>query len=101
MLTKTFIGAATAITIAVGSLAATTSTASASGYGYGYVSGPNWQFQYQPRPKKICKPVFRTVKWRDYYGHPHWKKIQVGYKCEWVYPKHRRHHQGGNWNPAY
>jgi hypothetical protein len=99
MLTKTLIGAATAITIAIGSLAATPSTASASGYGYSWSSGNNWH-HYQPKPKKICKPVYRKVKWWDYYGHSHWKKVRVGYKCHWVYP-HKKYNHGGNWNNAY
>lgn len=108
MFTKTLIGAATAITIAFGSLTATATTASATNYNYGWNSGwsggwnggSNWNHGHHK--KKICKPVYRKIKWWDYWGHPHWKKVQVGYKCEWVYPKWNRPHRKNNgWKPAY
>jgi hypothetical protein len=102
MLTKTLIGVATAIAIGLGSLTATTSTASAtnyySGWNWGWQGGSNWN-RHHHKPKKVCKPVYRKIKWRDYWGHAHWKTIKVGYKCEWVYPRKKRRH--GNWNHAY
>jgi hypothetical protein len=80
MITKTILGATAAAFIAAGSLGATTTTASAT-----YFGGPGFYFGYGPHPHghKVCKPIYKKVKWQDYYGHWHSKVKIVDYKCWW------------------
>jgi hypothetical protein len=113
MLKKTLLATATAGMIAAGALATAGSAAAAPHGPYGgpnggfQFGGPNWTFQFNagPRhhPKRICKPVFRQVKWWDRYGRPHWKRVAVGRKCFIVRPHHNRHHNwnGPNWDGGY
>lgn len=85
MMKKTLIATATAGLIAAGAMLGTTGTASAAsvqfggpgwsvGVGPGY--GPGWR--HHPRE---CRPVYKTVRWWDRWGHPHFKKVVVGRDC--------------------
>lgn len=89
MMKKTLIATATAGLIAVGAMVGTTSTASAagvylfggSGWGVG-IGGPG----YGPhRSHQECRPVFKTVHWRDNQGHRHSKQVVVRQECHWTY----------------
>ena len=88
MLKKTFIATATAGLIAAGALVGTATSASAAGVYFGGpgwsvgIGGPGWGPQ---RPHQVCQPVFKTVKWWDHWGKPHFKKIAVSQRCWWSY----------------
>ena len=102
MFKKTILATATAGLIALGALGAMTSAASAGGYGDSgpggfQFGGPGWSLQLgldsgHPNfhPQKICKPVFKKVKWWDRRGHPHWSFVVVGQKCFFQRPYHPR-----------
>lgn len=110
MFKKTMLAVATAGLIAVGALGATTSAASAGGYdGQGsggmQYGGPGRSLQFgfgnsQPQfhPQKVCKPVFKKVKWWDRWGNPHRSMVVVGQKCFFV--RGHRHHRNddGPWD---
>jgi hypothetical protein len=77
MLKKTLIATAAAATIAGGALALSATGASAapyygSGYGGGYGGYPQHQ---------VCRPITKTVRWIDRWGHPHFVTKVVGQKC--------------------
>ena len=98
MLKKTFIATATAGLIAAGALVGTATSASAAGVYFGGpgwsvgIGGPGWGPQ---RPHQVCKPVFKTVKWWDHWGKPHFKKIVVSQRCWWSYGPYQ--HRNGNY----
>jgi hypothetical protein len=88
MLKKTLIATATAGLISVGALVGTAGTASAAsitfggpGWHVGIGNGPNWG---GPRPRQVCQPVFKTVRWWDRWGRPHFKRVVVRQECHWV-----------------
>ena len=75
MFAKTLIAATAASILAAGTLAATTGSASATSYKAGhYVTKVVYV------PKKVCEPVYKTIKWHDYYGW-HTKTVYAGQKC--------------------
>jgi len=87
MMKKTLIATATAGLIATGAMIGTTSTASAAVYfgGPGWsigIGAPNWQ---RERPHRVCTPVFRTERWRDYWGRMHQRRVVVRQECHWTY----------------
>jgi hypothetical protein len=94
MITKTILGVTAAAFIAAGSLGATASSAAASGV---YVGGNGFYFGfndgYGPHGKKICKPIYKKVGWKDKWGHWHTKVKLVDYKCYWK--------PYGNWHGGY
>jgi hypothetical protein len=94
MITKTILAATAATFIGAGAIGASTGTASASGI---YVGGPGFGFGYGPHHgQKVCKPVFKKVAWRDYWGNWHSTVKIVDYKC-W-----RPHGgYGGGWGGEY
>ena len=89
MMKKTLIATATAGLIAAGAMVATTGTASAAGI---YFGGPGWSvgisdghgWRGHRRPHRVCKPVFKTVRWWDRWGRPHFKQVVVGQECHWA-----------------
>ncbi len=97
MMKKTLIATATAGLIAAGAMVGTTSTASAASIYFGGpgwsvgVGGPGWGPQ---RLHKVCKPVFKTVRWHDRWGRLHINKVVVRQTCHWT---HRNHRQDGVW----
>lgn len=106
MFKQTLIATATAGLIALGGLGATTTAASAASIQFG---GPNWNVQigngypgprpffHEMRPKPVCTPVTRTVKWWDHWNRPHWTVMVVGQTC--TYPGQGNWNKGpGNWN---
>jgi hypothetical protein len=99
---KMLIAAIAAAFLAFGALTVTTSTASAGGYGYssGYVGGNGWYLgwgykpQYKPYHKppvqKVCKPVYKTIKYWQHWRGWVWKTVYAGQKC-WYQPVYRRY----------
>jgi hypothetical protein len=91
MMKKTLIATATAGLIAVGAMVGTTSTASAAGVYFGGpgwsvgIGGPGWG------PQRECRPIFKTVRWWDRWGRPHFKQVVVGRDCG------RNHGPHGGW----
>jgi hypothetical protein len=83
MFKKTILAAAAAAVIAATSLAATTTTASAT---YNYGTG-HYVTKVVYVPKKHCEPVYKQVKWQDYYGQWHWKTVHAGESCKTFYVK--------------
>jgi hypothetical protein len=86
MFKKSIIALGAAAFLAAGSLGVTTGTASAGVYvnQHGvYIGGPHHH------GKKVCKPEYRKVVWRDKWGHKHVKMKYVGQKCWW---KKNHHH---------
>ena len=90
MMKKTLIATATAGLIAAGAMVATTGTASAAsitfggpGWSVGIGDGPGWRGE---RPHRVCKPIFKTVRWWDHWGRPHLKRVVVGRDCRWGGP---------------
>ena len=79
MLKKTLIATATAGLIAAGAPpVGTATTASAAGVYFGPARAGAWRHR-RPRPGSsaaapVCQPVFKTVKWCDRWGKPHFKK---------------------------
>lgn len=88
MIKQTLIATATAGLIAVGAMVGTTGTASAATVHFG---GPGWSVgiggpAFGPqRPHRVCKPVFKTVRWWDNWGRPHFKRVVVRQECRWAY----------------
>jgi hypothetical protein len=84
MMKKTLIATATAGLIAAGAMFATTGTASADGV---YFNGPGWSVGIGDsgwrhyRPQRACEPIFKTVRWWDAWGRPHFKQVVVGRDC--------------------
>jgi hypothetical protein len=88
MLKKTLVGTAAAAFIAAGATVATTGAASASGvsihtpgFSVGFYS-PGF-FPKPLPPRKVCEPVFKTVKWWQ-WGKLHSSVVKVGENCHWV-----------------
>jgi hypothetical protein len=82
---KTLIATATAGLIAAGAMVGITSTASAASFQFG---GPGWSFgmsdgYHSRHHMRECRPIIKTVSWRDYRGYPHYKKVVVGQNCGW------------------
>ena len=98
MLKKTLIATAAAGLLSVGALTATTSAASAAGI---YFGGPGWSVgiggpTFGPyRPHRVCKPVYKTVKWWDRWHRPHFRKVVVRQTCYWTYGPNPA--WGSNW----
>ena len=101
MMKKTLIATATAGLIAAGAMVATTGTASAAGV---YFGGPGWSVGSNDghswrgdRPHRECRPVLKTVRWWDNWGHPHFKQVVVGQDCRWDHgPRDGWDHRGPN-----
>ena len=83
MFRKAIAATATAAAIAVASLAATTGTASA------YSANPNGYYYTKlvHVPKIDCEPVYRQVRWVDYYGRWHTQSVKVSESCKTIYVK--------------
>jgi hypothetical protein len=94
MINKTLLGIAAAGAIVAGSLGATTTSASAASIHVGnngvYVGFGG----HGPHGKKVCKPIYKKVGWKDKWGNWHTRWKVVDYKCSW------RGHGGwhGGWN---
>jgi hypothetical protein len=104
---KTLIAAATAGLIAAGTMVATTGTASAAGV---YFGGPGWSVgvggpNFGPdRPHQACRPVFKTVRWWDNWGRPHFRNVFVRQECSWNFGPGRgpgRHWDDRGPNPGW
>lgn len=78
MFKKTILGLGAAALISVGALGATASTASAAVY-----IGPHGIHVSHHHGHKVCKPVFKKVRWFDKWGHPHVKVVHTT-KCYWT-----------------
>jgi hypothetical protein len=101
MMNKTFVAAATALSIGLGAIAATTTTASAANFqANGYISGPGFSIGFgDQRPgrhwqgrsgwNRHCEPVFRYH--RVFLPHRGWvvQRFQVGQRCHKI--GHRPH----------
>jgi hypothetical protein len=93
MLKKTLIATATAGLIAAGSLVGTAGSASAAGIQFGgpgwhvgIGGGPGWGWN---KPRYVCQPVFKKVKFWDRWGRPYFKTVAVSQHCFWTF--------GGPW----
>jgi hypothetical protein len=98
MIKTTLIAAVAAAFLGLGTLAATTSTASA-GYAYssGYVGGNGWYFgwghkprYYKPPVHRVCKPIYKKIKYWQHWRGWVWKTVYAGQKC-WYQPVYRRY----------
>jgi hypothetical protein len=101
MFTKTVLGVTAAAFIAAGSLGASTTTASATGI---YIGGNGFHFGFGDYPhygKKVCKPIFKKIKWRDRYGYWHYKVKIVDYKCWFKKKRHWDDDYYGPWDGGY
>ena len=87
MFNRTFLGLGAAAFIAAGSIGATSGVASAR-----YDEGPGIYLSVGPshhRGHKVCKPIYKKVRWYDKWGRPHVRVKIIDYRCWW---EHRRHH---------
>lgn len=89
MFKRTLLATATAGMIAAGAMIGTTGTASADGV---YFGGPGWSVGINDghhwRPGRECHPVFRTERWWDRWGRPHFRRVYAGERCRWDGPRH-------------
>jgi hypothetical protein len=79
MLKKTILGLGAAALISAGALGATAGTASA-----GIYVGQHGIYVGHHHGHKVCKPIFKKVRWFDKWGHPHVKVVRAGTKCYWT-----------------
>ncbi len=100
MFKKTLIATAAAGMLAAGALVGTAGAASAASVQFG---GPGWHIgigngpgYFPHRPRQVCHPVFKTVKWWDRWHRPHFKRVVVRQQCTWVYGP--QHGGPGPWN---
>lgn len=107
MLNKTMIAAATALSIGLGAVGASTTSASAANFSAnGYISGPGFSIGFgDHRPgrhwqgrhgfRQHCQPVIKYR--RIFVPHRGWvvKRVKVGERCHKI--GHRPHHWGWGW----
>ena len=83
MLRKTLLSLGAAAFIATGAMG------SALAGSYQDSPGIHVKIKYSKHHRhKVCKPIYKKVRWYDKYGHRHIRIKIVGYHCWWV----KRHH---------
>jgi hypothetical protein len=87
MIRKVLIATATAALIATGAALGSPTSASAAVY----IGGPQFGIHIGPTHRhwqhrdRVCRPVFKTQRWRDRWGRLHYSRVIVGHRCYWTY----------------
>jgi hypothetical protein len=105
MLQKIILAGVTASVIAASTLAAMTTTAAAApgnqpryndnGPNVNQMAGGDWR---QDGRYDGCRPIVRGVRWFDWRGQPHWRRIVVDNRCDFRGPgQYPRWHGQPDW----